>query len=931
MSYYSEAREYHDSGKYEEAYKLYVQGANEGDEKCYYGRALFLHDGYYVEEDKDVAAKIFAEHFDAILSLAENGDAEAMYIVACYYSNGFYVNEDQNKQIEWLSKSAEAGYSIAQLRLGFMYYDGAVVEPNLVKAHELYLASAEQNNSEAQWRLGIMYEYGEGIEENFEEAVKWYRTSAENGNSEGQWHLADMYQFGKGVEENFEEAVKWYRDSAENGNSEGQWHLADMYQFGKGVEENFEEAVKWYRKSAEQGNMGGQWRLGYMYAYAKGVEKNYNEAIKWLTVAAEQGESIAQFYLGIMHKHGWGCEWNDKDAEKWFRLSAEQGYYAAYTEVGNILLDRAFHLMPRYWDKRFSKKNDPDGKAYREACEPYEQAQDEAYKWFVYPAECGDVEAQSQLVFVYRYGHHGFEVDLEKAFSYLKNVVEHDPEILYQVYNLAEMYLYGEGTKVDYPKAAELLEYIIEKETNRDKDELKNSQWQLGLLYENGNGVPRDITRAIQLYEASYKNRSPIGAFYLARQYRSGEFIEQDIDTYFKLLKYAADKGVDPAINSLGKEYYSGEFKEKDYKKAFEIWSGGSVWNVSDETVGERHFYLGQCYHNCRGVDYDITDESTKNERLTKAKKHYKKALEYGFNCRLAYEMVKRDLGERGKGGKTREYAIDLLNTGVDKADLLRKIEFDLKKDFGEQWDNLKENAKKSLVSGMFYYVMNVQCGQEVCDYVDFTNVVATLSKALETELMEFFGRGYVEFLRDIKKIPADRFDPDYNGFVTYKNRIRKKDNIVYCDERNNFGFTLGALYYIIGVEIIPMEDPESLQKNVHRQTIETKRGTCVRTIKPYVKEYATLLFRKDAFGAVDFEEAVVNYLIDLAEDVRYIKEIRNPADHGTVVNCSHAEFCSDVLIKVYKVISELLDKISPEYIQKSLDVPIRTLENKTL
>ena len=64
-------------------------------------------------------------------------------------------------------------------------------------------------------------------------------------------------------------------------------------------------------------------------------------------------------------------------------------------------------------------------------------------------------------------------MDLEKAFSYLKNVVEHDPEILYQVYNLAEMYLYGEGTKVDYPKAAELLEYIIEKETNRDKDELK--------------------------------------------------------------------------------------------------------------------------------------------------------------------------------------------------------------------------------------------------------------------------------------------------------------------------------------------------------------------------------------------------------------------------------------------------------------------------
>lgn len=119
MSYYSEAREFHEREQYEEAYKLYEQGANAGDEKCYYGIALFLHDGYYVKEDKDAAAKIFAEHYDGILALAEAGDAEAMFIIACYYSNGFYVNQDNNKQIEWLSKSADSGYANAQWRLGY--------------------------------------------------------------------------------------------------------------------------------------------------------------------------------------------------------------------------------------------------------------------------------------------------------------------------------------------------------------------------------------------------------------------------------------------------------------------------------------------------------------------------------------------------------------------------------------------------------------------------------------------------------------------------------------------------------------------------------------------------------------------------------------------------------------------------------------------
>jgi hypothetical protein len=93
----------------------------------------------------------------------------------------------------------------------------------------------------------------------------------------------------------------------------------------------------------------------------------------------------------------------------------------------------------------------------------------------------------------------------------------------------------------------------------------------------------------------------------------------------------------------------------------------------------------------------------------------------------------------------------------------------------------------------------------------------------------------------------------------------------------------------------------------------DTERGCVTSTIE---------MFRPDAFGEGDFNEAVVNYLIDFAEDIKCIKDIRNPADHGLVVNRSHAEFCSDVLIKVYKIFTEFLDKIGPEYIEKSLSTP---------
>lgn len=94
------------------------------------------------------------------------------------------------------------------------------------------------------------------------------------------------------------------------------------------------------------------------------------------------------------------------------------------------------------------------------------------------------------------------------------------------------------------------------------------------------------------------------------------------------------------------------------------------------------------------------------------------------------------------------------------------------------------------------------------------------------------------------------------------------------------------------------------------------------------MREYAKLLFSSTAFGESDFDEAVVNYLIDFAEDIKCIKDIRNPADHGTIVNCTHAEFCSDVLVKVYKILTDFLDKVSPEYIEKSLNAPQKILQD---
>lgn len=683
-------------------------------------------------------------------------------------------------------------------------------------------------------------------------AFSAYLQAAEEGCSDAQINIARMYYDGECVEQNYEEALRWYSISAEQGNSEGQWRLGYMYAYGKGVEVDFEEAVKWYHKSAEQGNPGGQWRLGYMYMSGKGVEQNYDEATKWFSIAAEEGDATAQFYLGIMHEEGLGCDTDCEEAETWFRLSAEQGYYAAYTKIGKILLKRAFYLAPYYSDKRFSKKNDPDGKAYAKAYRSFEMAEDEAYKWFVYPAECGDIEAQELLVFAYRYGRYGLKKDLEKAFIYLQNAVEDDPDALFRVYELAEMYLYGEGTPVDYQKAAELFEYIIEKETNRDKDELKNSQWQLGLLYENGNGVPQNLARAIELYEASYKNRSPVGAFYLALQYRSGEYLGVDIDKYLKLLKYAVDKWVAPAMYTLGYDYYDGFCVKRDLKQA---------------------------------------------------KEWFKRANGWGYSCSYAIDMVENELArienkslkEINKSNPMRKYAEELNAKNIPINRMYPRVIKDLKKDFGDCWDRLDKSSQKFLSTAVVCYIALYSMGEKVYGNMDFTSCITPMIKSLELEIGKYLYTGYINYLNE-NNIPISVFKSE-RIFIK-----RESSYVFYYKDPNKLSeFTLGSFHLVIGL------DKASQMRGKSKEDENRAKASIDKAMLDYLKS----IFDKDAFGDLDLDRAITDYIVDLSTEIKSITDsFRNPAAHSTVMSCSKAEACANALIKAKKIICKFVEKI---------------------
>ena len=104
---------------------------------------------------------------------------------------------------------------------------------------------AEQGDAEAQLRLGWMYYEGEGVPQDFVEAVKWYRKAAKQEYADAQYNLGWMYRKGDGVPQDEVEAVKWWRKAAEQGFAVAQFNLGLMYDRGQGVPQNFIEAYAW--------------------------------------------------------------------------------------------------------------------------------------------------------------------------------------------------------------------------------------------------------------------------------------------------------------------------------------------------------------------------------------------------------------------------------------------------------------------------------------------------------------------------------------------------------------------------------------------------------------------------------------------------------------------------------------------------------------
>jgi TPR repeat protein len=222
-------------------------------------------------------------------------------------------------------------------------------------------------------------------------------------------------------------------------------------------------------KSAEGGDATAQYNLGSAYSYGRGVAKDDAEAVSWYRKAAEQGNVYAQYNLGEAYHNGDGVPKDDDESVLWYRKAAEQGNVEAQRRLGI---------------------------AYRNG-EGVQRDYGEAVRWFRKAAEQGHAGAELDLGEAYIRGQGVAADSVEGAFWYRKAVEQQYADTHQSSNSHASAAAQG-GAPVE---AARQTQYQVDKFAELIKKAESGdaqAEYQLGVMYDNGLGVPKDTAEAMR-------------------------------------------------------------------------------------------------------------------------------------------------------------------------------------------------------------------------------------------------------------------------------------------------------------------------------------------------------------------------------------------------------------------------------------------------
>ena len=303
--------------------------------------------------------------------------------------------------------------------------------------------------------------------------------------------VGEMYRYGVGTEKNEKKAFSYYEKAAALGDADGIVKVGRAWLNGIGVLTDYQKSLHFFEKAAEQDNSEAMILAAYQYENGKGVDVSFEKSLEWLTRAecgcrrrleGELPEKDRTYYESLledvdhkrMHCESAACaelvgredclaEQRQKAFSQLSELAHEKGDWCAQVNMGILYEEGTFV-----------------GKDERKALEYYLMA-----------AGNDSTGAMNNIGNFYLHGK-GVAKDYDKAFEWYQKAVELSGNAAAEC-SLGMCYQYGYGTKINYEKARCFYELSA-------KQGIGLAYYRMGLLYEQGLGVTKDVRTAKQYF-----------------------------------------------------------------------------------------------------------------------------------------------------------------------------------------------------------------------------------------------------------------------------------------------------------------------------------------------------------------------------------------------------------------------------------------------
>ena len=263
----------------------------------------------------------------------------------------------------------------------------------------------------------------------------------------------------------------------------------------------------------------------------------------------DKGDTLAWYYLGLDYLLG-NVEMSSSTERKYTGINESEGveWLQKSADMGNV---SAMLILGRYYDSR---------KMY-----------EEAIKWL-------DKSKGKEYLVCQKYSNVFEEYARTK---YAIGIIYRNRETV-QDFSMAKKY-FEQATTI--------------KGGNTD------AMCELGLLYENGQGVQQDYKIAKEWYEKAVMKGSAIAKRLLGNLYLMGNGVEKDYQKAYHFFSEALDKGDNESKAFIAKMYYYGYYVEKSQSQAF----GMLLEMVNNDNMfsAEAMRLLSACYRYGYGTDRD--------------------------------------------------------------------------------------------------------------------------------------------------------------------------------------------------------------------------------------------------------------------------------------------------------------------------------------